>query len=93
VQVIRAATAYQLQTDNIITPLADEMEETNDRVYVFDLHQFRDDLWVFETRSTEEESGHNMSNMMMQEGPEPTHESGKGYTVVGSKPDCQMVDE
>ena len=84
-----------------ITPLADEMDETNDRVYVFDLvgtaflyHQVRHIMaTLFLVGSGFEHPKIIAELMNVEEGAEPTHESGEVYTVVGSKPDYQMADD
>lgn len=84
-----------------ITPLADEMDETNDRVYVFDLvgtaflyHQVRHIMAALFLVGSGLEHPKVIAELMnVEEGAEPTHEPGEIYTVVGSKPDYQMADD
>jgi len=75
-----------------ITPLADEMDETNDRVYVFDLvgiaflyHQVRHIMAALFLVGEHPKIIAELMNF--EEGAEPTHESGEVYT------DYQMADD
>jgi tRNA pseudouridine38/39 synthase len=84
-----------------ITPLADETDETNDRMYVFDLvgtaflyHQVRHIMAALFLVGSGFEHPKIIAELMnVEEGAEPTHEAGEAYTVVSSKPDYQMADD
>lgn len=84
-----------------ITPLDDEMHNTKERIYVFDLvgtaflyHQVRHIMAaLFLVGSGFEQPKIIAELMNVEEGAELPHGEGEPYSVISSKPDYQMADD